>query len=706
MAGTFLLSVGGLAGLLLSAQCVTAELQFGMAMGDCTGPPEGVTFMGYAQAKQVGAGIHTRQHARAMVAVDTDTNKRFAFVSVDAGMGSTVVKRRVVEELAKKGLGIYTDENVAISGTHSHSTPGGFLASTLYQVSVLGYSHESTDNYVSGVVEAISKAHENIKPQKVRVNIGKMAKDVASKNRSPTAYPMNPAEERALYPDGDTDLNMTQLNFFDGASGEPTGIFNWFATHGTSLNNTNTLISGDNKGWASQVVERKFNKDLPGKGPFVAAFAATNLGDVSPNTDGAKCQDTGLPCQRNTSTCNGKITQCYALGPGTNGDMWESVEIVANHQADLAMKLMEASASEAVLAGPVDYRHTYVDFSKLVYESPQGPKKLCPPAMGFSFAAGTTDGTGLFYFEQGVNSSKSANPFWRFVGGLVSKPTEEQKACHAPKQILLNTGFMDTPYPWDPVNMPIQILRIGKFFILSVPTEFTTMAGRRLRNAVAQTLVKEKVLSHPGEGVFVIAGLSNGYSSYTTTYEEYQAQRYEGGSTIFGPHEADGFNQEMSRIARDMARGEASHTGPAPPSYDSHISFIPPVIADAAGWRHHFGDALTIPKETYRRGRDTVTVTFQCASPRNNVRLGGSYFYVERQEEQGWLPVASDDNVETKMHFYRHEKIAMRSFCDIVWKIPADTQTAVYRISIFGTHKSVLGKMTDFTGQSGSFRVA
>jgi hypothetical protein len=34
---------------------------------------------------------------------------------------------------------------------------------------------------------------------------------------------------------------------------------------------------------------------LPGQGKFVAAFASTNLGDVSPNTKGPKCIDTGKP---------------------------------------------------------------------------------------------------------------------------------------------------------------------------------------------------------------------------------------------------------------------------------------------------------------------------------------------------------------------------------------------------------------------------
>ena len=41
----------------------------------------------------------------------------------------------------------------------------------------------------------------------------------------------------------------------------------------------------------------------------------------------------------------------------------------------------------------------------------------------------------------------------------------------------------------------------------------------------------------------VIAGLTNTYSSYVTTFEEYAMQRYEGASTIFGPHTLDAYIQ-------------------------------------------------------------------------------------------------------------------------------------------------------------------
>ena len=41
----------------------------------------------------------------------------------------------------------------------------------------------------------------------------------------------------------------------------------------------------------------------------------------------------------------------------------------------------------------------------------------------------------------------------------------------------------------------------------------------------------------------VIAGLTNTYSSYVTTFEEYGVQRYEGASTIYGPHTLDAYIQ-------------------------------------------------------------------------------------------------------------------------------------------------------------------
>ena len=96
--------------------------------------------------------------------------------------------------------------------------------------------------------------------------------------------------------------------------------------------------------------------------------------------------------------------------------------------------------------GPVRSINQWIDMSKRHVILDDGTMGVtCPAAMGYSFAAGTTDGPGEFDFTQGANTS---NPFWDFVSGLVKDPSPEQEACHAPKPILLDTGEVSFWYTW------------------------------------------------------------------------------------------------------------------------------------------------------------------------------------------------------------------------------------------------------------------
>ena len=54
----------------------------------------------------------------------------------------------------------------------------------------------------------------------------------------------------------------------------------------------------------------------------------------------------------------------------------------------------------------------------------------------------------------------------------------------------------------------------------------------------------------------VIAGLSNVYTHYITTPEEYQAQRYEGGSTLYGPNTFTAYLQHYTALVSAMVNGE------------------------------------------------------------------------------------------------------------------------------------------------------
>lgn len=76
--------------------------------------------------------------------------------------------------------------------------------------------------------------------------------------------------------------------------------------------------------------------------------------------------------------------------------------------------------------------------------------------------------------------------------------------------------------------LDVILLYLMKFNFLS---EFTTMAGRRLRDAVKSVLTSGNNKEFSNVHV-IIAGLTNTYSQYVTTFEEYQVQRYEVSITI------------------------------------------------------------------------------------------------------------------------------------------------------------------------------
>jgi len=664
----------------------------GTGIGDVTGPAAEVNLMGYAAFNQTAAGVHTRLFSRAYVVVDEATDTRIAFASVDWGMASQSVKTMVIQRLQAEFGDVYSDQNVCLSGTHTHSSPAGFLQYVLYQITSLGYVNESAMAYADGIYESIAMAHNNLQNGTIKWNWGELTN--ANINRSPSAYLANPAEERALY-SNNTDFNMTVLRF--DTANSSAGMIAWFAVHGTSVNNTNRLLSSDNKGYAALVTELAHNPgELPGKGSFVAAFPSTNLGDVSPNTNGTICSNSGLPCDFYHSTCDGRNEYCVGRGPGQ--DMYDSMRIIGERQAEMGESLFQSASEE--LSGPVSFIHTYVDMSNVTLTVNGTEVTTCLPAMGYSFAAGTTDGPGAFNFTQG--DAGTGTPFWNFVRDLIATPSPAEVACQAPKPILLPTGETTKPYAWDPTIVPLQILRIGQFFLVAVPSEFTTMAGRRLRNAVRASIIAN---GGPADAVVVISGLSNSYSSYVTTFEEYQIQRYEGASTIFGPHTHQAYVNQFEALAAALVTNTPYPAGPSPPNFMSEQwSLLPGVIFDSTPAFKNFGDVLTDVNATYSPG-DLVSCTFVSANPRNNPMRGGTFLTVEQSTaDNEWTVLYTDAHYETKYYWLRESVLSSKSNARITWAIPANV-TGKFRIQHFGTSKALDGTLSAFSGTSSVFIV-
>eukprot|EP00900_Chrysochromulina_parva_P006760 jgi/Chrpa1/16085/Chrysochromulina_OHIO_Genome00020891-RA len=725
-------------------QCPSVGINAGHGVYDITGPSVGINFMGMANPNQKGTGIHIRLRARAFAFSSAEGTSPIAFVSLDAGMPGFVLKKRVLAALERELGMVYTEANLCISATHTHSGPSGFLEHTLFQFAGSGWVPQTLDAMVNGTTLAILRAHRSLAPADVRLGIGRVPN--ASISRSPTAYLLNSAAERAMYPEGDKDDTMVQLTIRT-ASGNASAIVNWHATHGTSMNNTNTLVSGDNKGWAAYLLERAVNgptSDMRrvGDGPFVAAFAATALGDVSPNTRGARCRDTGLPCDAIHSTCNGFVQQCSSSGEGR--DMFESTKLNAERQVQVASMLMHAADTQPALLGPVRAVHAFVKMPGLEVASAQGQPQhaLCKAAMGVSFAAGTTDGPGMFNFEQGQGNS--SNPFWRFIGDILHVATKEEQECQHPKAILLSTGSIAFPYPWAPDTAPIQLLQLGQLVIIAVPTEMTTMAGRRTRAAVKARLVQRGVLSDT-EGVVVIAGLSNDYQDYTTTFEEYQQQRYEGGSTIYGPRQLDGYIQELLRLADNLANGTIARSDPPPVDFTDRIvqtADRPKLEAPPAGTA--FGDvSLDVPSLVKAGQRVSVTfiggslnndlrsqdtfarVVMARAGARDGVRaygtdsagaladwklapVGSGWRRAQHLHAADWELVAEDSDPETRVSAVLNATTGRHYDVTVSWDVPPDAPAGVYRIIHTGASWQQLGASegaVPYSGTSSAFNV-
>lgn len=327
----------------------------------------------------------------------------------------------------------------------------------------------------------------------------------------------------------------------------------------------------------------------------------------------------------------------------------------------------------------------------------------CPAALGYSFAAGTSDWPGAFDFTQGDSGAPDANPLWRVVSGVLREPTPKQKECQKPKPILLDVGEISTPYAWTPNIVDIQVLRVGQFVIIVSPSEVTTMSGRRWRNAIADK-ASEFLDEDP---IVVLGGPANTYAHYVATPEEYAVQRYEGASTLYGKHELDAYiNLTVSNL-KYLAPGSKGvpNQGPLPPdNREKSLSFITGVVQDGAPIGSSFGKVVTQPKASYRIG-DVIKVTFQGANPRNNLRLEGTYAAIEQNIDGTWKQVRDDADWFLVYTWRRTNWLLGYSEVDITWETAGNAKAGTYRVKYYGDSKSLLGKISKFEGTSKSFEL-
>ncbi|KAI1079972.1 Neutral/alkaline nonlysosomal ceramidase [Whalleya microplaca] len=691
------------------AEATGDKYLIGVGKADITGPVVEINFAGYADLSQTGTGLRQRIHSRAFIIGDVNNPEdRFVYLVLDTQSGDTAMRFGILEGLAALGdeYSVYGQGNVAVTGTHSHAGPGAWFNYLLPQITSLGFDKQSYQAIVDGAVLSIKRAHESL--AEGYLDFGTVNITDGNLSRSLYAYMANPAEERAQYTD-DVDKEMTVLRFQRASDSKNIGILTWYAVHGTSIYQNSTHVAGDNKGVAELMFEKAMEGEESAAEGFVAGFSQANVGDTTPNTLGAWCDDgSGDQCSLENSTCaDGKSQSCHGRGPAfTKLDLGiASCYEIGKRQYDGARSVYDSlgSAGTSVVGSTVKSLHFYHDMSFWNFQLENGTEvQTCPAALGYSFAAGTSDGPGAFDFTQGDSGEPSASPVWEVVKSLLRAPSPEQNACQAPKPVLLDVGELSEPYPWTPNIIDVQLLRVGQFVIIISPSEATTMAGRRWRAAVKAAAAD---LTDTDPKV-VLGGPANTYAHYLTTPEEYGIQRYEGASTLFGQWELPAYiNLTVSNIQYLAPDSSSSpDAGPTPPdNRKDSLSFITGVVQDNAPLGKSFGDCTTQPSSTYTRGA-VINATFVGANPRNNLRLEDTYGAIEKQDGDTWTQVRDDTDWSLVYTWTRTDTILGYSEVVISWESEADAEPGTYRTRYYGDSKALVGgAITAFEGTSNTF---
>ncbi|CAO1628197.1 unnamed protein product [Sympodiomycopsis kandeliae] len=663
---------------------------------------------------------------------------RVVYINADICMGDTIVRRYVLDKLRAKYGALYGEVNVALAGTHSHAGVAGYHNNLLPTVTSAGVIDETVDAIVQGSFLAVQRAHDDLesrlaKKEPVSVKWSNTSLKDAHINRSQYAYDLNPQSERDYY-GSSQDEEMSQLTLRDGNN--VAGFLNFYSVHGTSLYENNTLTSTDNKGLAALLYEQSMQPDvMPGSNTFQAGFSQASVGDTTPNTLGPKCQFTGAECDERHSTCedyNGKKQLCLGRGPGW-GDLtalaksptgsfdYLSNEIIARKQVDAAKSLVDSSSGGMSLSGPVRAVKVNIPMGNFTFPTGTGTVTTCPAALGYGFAGGTTDGPGPSLFQQGTNDTDTdgKNPLIGIVKNLYRAPSKAQKACQAPKEILLDIGEQNTPYAWGPGGpsgiIETQILRVGDFFILAMPTEMTTMAGRRLKASVRSALMENGISS---TARVVIGAIANTYTHYTATKEEYQTQRYEGSSTLFGPNQLEAYQYIYSQVLVPALREDtlgseirsslAGKSKLAKNTLPKALRFQKPVVYDTSPLLKSFGDITQQPQQTYSSGQN-MTMKYISSNPRNNLLLQSSYFTIEYSSDNStWHAYRTDAHPWTTLRWTQTNVVTGTSEIEIGWDLAKESEVkdGYYRVRTRGHSKTpVTGSIKEWYGQSQVFEI-
>lgn len=632
------------------AASASIPMKVGRGMGDITGEPLGAGMNGYAVPSQQSSGLRQRQFARAFV-FDDGNGGRLAHVTADMGLMFQSIQREVLTRLRARFGDTYHEGNVLIGASHTHVAPGGTSGHLMVDITTFGFRPVTFEAAVAGIVRAIERAHDDVADSHIALTRGTVPD--AGVNRSREAFDRNPDEDKSAVPDG-VDRDSVTVHVLRG--GKSVGFINWYGIHPTTFGPEHTIVSGDNKGYAAWLAENKAgvnHRELDDV-PFVAAFAMSTPGDVSPNH--------GL-----------------TPGSGPGADEYDSARILGRRQ-------LEGVAGDAVPlpGGGISARHRWVDMADVSVDgkfTPDGaPGTTGPAILGAAFAASSQeDGGGepLLGFNEG---ERGGTPWVRQVNQVVVP--DAARAIHGEKELLLPVGYIPGMVQQTHI---FHLHRLGGIVIASLAFEPTTVAGLRLRRTIAEALGVDMDL-------VIVQGYVSGYGHYITTPEEYSQQDYEGGATIFGSLTLPAAQQVFAGLA-DALRDDIP-VDPGAPA-DDLTGRIPPSpagnpLVDVPPPGRTFGDVISAPEGPVGAGT-AVAVAFAAANPNSDLRHEDGFLLVE---DSSGAVLADDSHEATVIEF---AKDGMSTTTTVTWDTTG-VEPGEFTIRLRGSSRGIDGALAPFEG--------
>jgi neutral ceramidase len=535
----------------------TSQLHVGLGRAEITACAPGLSMFGWGSTANIPVGAATPLWARAIALTEGPTGPLHIWVTAELGMISEALRLGALEELQDRGVAIDA-HRFAITATHTHSGPSGYSTYLFYAMTGPGFSPALLRRLVIGVADAAEAAVSKLRRARVFLRTGEVPREEAlSFNRALDAFHRNP-EARA---EDAADRRMTVLRF-EEERGRPMGLLAFFALHGTTIHADNDLLHADSFGVAATTCERR--EQQLGNSDFLAVFAQTSPGDVTPNH---------------------RLDTKRGVTAGRFEDDVESVHWIGETLARHARLLSsEARHHGTELRGPLSAVIQYSDFDCVAVDddlSGEVGARTSSARLGLTSACGTQEGPGpllkvprlrgalerllkLAQRDEQQPSQGSKTTLLSLAHDAKAPPSivritpdRRLRYLHTTLATLAKRG--ESSRPWVPHRLPFQIFRLGALAVALTPFEPTTIAGRRIRALVADefNLGSEHIGEIEGQPVttVVAAGYANAYVSYLTTPEEYDLQHYEGAFTLFGRWALPAVCTELRRVVRAMANG-------------------------------------------------------------------------------------------------------------------------------------------------------